>query len=132
MDVISGQIHVLCDVVYTILPHVRAGRVRALGVTSLKRSPIAPEVLTFDEAGIPGYEMTNWMGYAFPARTPRDLVLRLNAEINRVLLSPSMMKAIVERGSIPIGGTPEQFAEHISKETEKWGRVIKAAGIKPQ
>jgi tripartite-type tricarboxylate transporter receptor subunit TctC len=131
-DVIGGQIHMLCDVVYSVLPYVRSGRVRAIGVTSLKRSPIAAEVPTFDEAGISGYELTVWGGYSFPARTSRDLMLRLNAEINKVLLSPSGLKAIADRGSVAIGGTPEGFAEHLRKDTEKWGKVIKAAGITPQ
>lgn len=131
-DLISGQIEVLSDVVYTILPHVKAGRVRALAVTSLKRSPVAPEVPTFDESGVPGYEVTNWSGYSFPARTPRDFVLRLNAEINKALSSPSISKGLADRGSVAAGGTPEQFADFLRRETEKWGKVIKAAGIKPQ
>ena len=131
-DVIGGQIHVVCETMSSILPHVRSGRVRALGVTSLKRSPIVPEVPTFDEAGLPGYELTTWGGYALPARAPRALVLRLNAEINKALVSPSVSKSIAERGGTAIGGTPEQFAEHLRKEIEKWAKVIKAAGIKPQ
>ena len=131
-DVIGGQIHMVCEVISTILPHVRTGRVRALGVTSLKRLPLAPEVPTIDEAGIPGFEITNWSGYATPARVPRDIVLRLNAEINKAQLSPSGSKAIADRGATTEGGTPEQFAEHIRRETEKLGRLIKAAGIEPQ
>lgn len=131
-DIISGQIHAICDVVYTILPHFKAGRVRALAVTSLKRSPVAPEIPTFDESGIKDYELTNWSGYSFPARTPRNLVLRLNAEINKALSSPSVMKALEDRGSVVAGGTPEQFAEFLRREAEKWEKVIKAAGIKPQ
>jgi tripartite-type tricarboxylate transporter receptor subunit TctC len=85
MDVIGGQIHVVCDAIPSMLPHVRSGRVRALGVTSLKRSPVLPEVPTVDEAGVPRFELTISGGYSFPARTPRDLVLRLNAEINKAL-----------------------------------------------
>jgi tripartite-type tricarboxylate transporter receptor subunit TctC len=131
-DVIGGQIQMMCDSLSSILPHVRSGRVRALGVTSLKRSPVAPEVPTFDEAGLPGYELTTWGGYALPARAPRDLVLRLNAELNKALSSPSVSKSIAERGSTAIGGTPEQFAEFLRRETAKWAAVIKAAGIKPQ
>jgi tripartite-type tricarboxylate transporter receptor subunit TctC len=131
-DVIGGQIHIVCDTISSILPHYRSGRMRALGVTSLKRSPVVPEVPTLDEAGIAGFEITVSGGYAFPARTPRDRVLRLNAEINKALLSPSMLKAIADRGGIPIGGTPEQFAEHLKRETEKWAKVIKAAGIRPE
>jgi tripartite-type tricarboxylate transporter receptor subunit TctC len=131
-DVIGGQIHLVCDTISSVLPHVRSGRVRALGVTSLKRSPVVPEVPTLDEAGIAGFEVTNWGGYALPARTPRDLVLRLNAELNKALMSPAVLKGIADRGATPIGGTPEQFAEHLKRETAKWAGVIKAAGIKPQ
>jgi tripartite-type tricarboxylate transporter receptor subunit TctC len=131
-DVISGQIQIVSDSIAALAPHVRSGRVRALGVTSLKRSPVMPEVPTLDEAGIPGFELTTWGGYAFPAHTPRDLVLRLNAELNKVLLSPTMLKSIAENGFTPIGGTPEHFAEHVRRETAKWAGVIKAAGIKAQ
>jgi tripartite-type tricarboxylate transporter receptor subunit TctC len=131
-DVIGGQIHVVCDTFSAILPHARSGRLRALGVTSLKRSPVLPELPTLDEAGITGYEVTNWGGYSFPARTPRDLVLRLNAEMNKALSSPSILKGIADRGATPVGGTPEQFGEHLRSETTKWASVIKAAGIKPQ
>jgi tripartite-type tricarboxylate transporter receptor subunit TctC len=131
-DVIGGQIHLVCDFMSSILPQVQSGRVRALGVTSMKRSPMVPEVPTLNEAGVLGYEVTGWGGYALPARAPRAIVLRLNAEINKALLSPSVSRSITERGSTPIGGTPEQFVEHIRTETERWGKVIKAAGIKPQ
>jgi tripartite-type tricarboxylate transporter receptor subunit TctC len=131
-DVIGGQIHIVCDNISSMLPHVRSGRMRALGVTSLKRSPVVPEAPTLDESGIPGFEITGGNGYSFPARTPRELVLRLNAELNKALLSPSVLKGLADRGSTPIGGTPEQFAEHLRKETEKWAKVIKAAGITPQ
>lgn len=131
-DVIGGQIQMVCEVISTILPHVRSGRVRALGVTSLTRLPLAPEVPTLDESGLPGFEITNWSGYAVPARVPRDIVLRLNSEIYKAQLSPSGAKAITDRGAVAIGGTPEQFAQHIRRETEKLGKLIKAAGIKPQ
>jgi tripartite-type tricarboxylate transporter receptor subunit TctC len=122
----------VCDTVSLMLPHVRSGRLRALGITSLKRSLILPELPTVDEAGIPGFEVTNWGGYAFPARTPSELVLRLNAELNKVLTSPSILKGIADRGATPMGGTPEQFTELLKRKTAKWAGVIKAAGIKPQ
>ncbi len=131
-DVIGGQIHLVCAAAGAILPHVTAGRVRALGVTSLKRLPAAPELPTLDEAGVPGYEVTGWGGYVVPTKAPRNIVLRLNAEINKALSSPSVLKGFDVRGSTPGGGTPEQFAELMRTETEKWGKVIKAAGIKPR
>jgi tripartite-type tricarboxylate transporter receptor subunit TctC len=132
LDVIGGQIHMVCEVISSILPHVKAGKVRALAVTSLKRLPLAPEVPTFDESGFPGYEITNWGGYAVPAGVPRHIVLQLNAEISKAQQMPSLSKAITDRGALAIGGTPEQFAEHVLRETEKLAKLIKAAGIKPQ
>jgi tripartite-type tricarboxylate transporter receptor subunit TctC len=115
-----------------LLPLLKSGRLRGLGVTSLKRSPVLPDLPTLDEAGLPGYEVTAWGGYAVPAGVPRNLVLRLNAEINTALASPFVSKSITDRGSLAIGGTPEFAADFVRRETEKWGKVIKAAGIKPQ
>jgi tripartite-type tricarboxylate transporter receptor subunit TctC len=131
-DVISGQIQVVCDQISSILPHVKSGRVRPLGVTALTRLPVVPDVPTLNEAYVTGYEFAAWGGYVTPAQVPRDIVLRLNTEINKVLSLPSFSKAMTERGSTAIGGTPEQFAEHLKQETAKWAAVIKATGIKPQ
>lgn len=131
-DVISGEIHAVCDTLSSVLPHAKAGRVRALAVTSLKRSAIFPDLPTVDEAGVPGFEVTNWGGYSFPARTLPVHVQWLNAEMNRALASPSVLKGIAERGAAPVGGPPEQFANHLKQEIAKWASVIKAAGIKPQ
>ena len=131
-DLIGGQIDILCDNLASMLPLVRAGRVRALAVTSLKRSAVLPELPTLDESGLPGYELTGWAGMAVPAGVPRDTVLRLNAEINKALASPSVLKGIASRGGTGMGGTPEQFGEHVRRETERLGKLIKAVGIKPQ
>lgn len=131
-DLIGGQIDILCDNMASLLPLVRSGRLRALGVTSLKRSAALPELPTLDEAGIPGFELTGWSGFAVPAGVPRDIVLRLNAEINKALASPVVLKGIASRGGTPLGGTPEQFAEHVRKETERLSKLIRAVGIKPQ
>jgi tripartite-type tricarboxylate transporter receptor subunit TctC len=131
-DVIGGQIQIVCDNLGSVLPHVKGGRVRALGVTSLKRSPVIPEIPTIEEAGLPGYEIAPWAGYVTPARVSRDIVLRLNREFNKVLSTPAVSAAVAARGSIPGGGTPEQFADHIRSETVQWGKVIRIAGIKPQ
>jgi len=131
-DVISGQIHLVCEPMSSILPHVKGGRLRGLGVTSLRRASVIPELPTFDESGIPGYEVINWGGYSFPARVPRNIVAQLNSEINKALLTPSVSASIETRGSTAIGGSPEHFADFIRKEREKWGTVAKAVGIKPQ
>ncbi|HET7160396.1 MAG TPA: tripartite tricarboxylate transporter substrate-binding protein, partial [Burkholderiales bacterium] len=131
-DVISGQIDILCDNMASMLPFVRSNRVRALAVTSLKRSAAIPELPTLDESGLPGYELTGWSGMAVPAGTPRAIILRLNDEINKALTSPAVSKGIPSRGGTAMGGTPEQFGEHVRKETERLGKLIKAVGIKPQ
>lgn len=131
-DLIGAQIDILCDNMGPMLPLVRAVRVRGLAVTSLKRSAAIPELPTLDESGLPGFELTGWSGFAVPAGVPHAIVLRLNAEINKALLSPSVAKGIPSRGGTTMGGTPEDFAEHVRKETEKLGRLIKAVGIKPQ
>jgi tripartite-type tricarboxylate transporter receptor subunit TctC len=131
-DVIGGQIEIACDNLGSILPHVKGGRVRALGVTSLKRSPVIPEIPTIDEAGLPDYEISPWAGYVAPVRVPREIVLRLNREFNKALASPAVLATVAARGSFPGGGTPEQFADLMRRETERWGKVIRTAGIKPQ
>jgi len=131
-DAIAGQVHIICDNSTSILPHIRAGRLRAIGVTSLIRTPVAPDIPTIAESGVPGYEMAPSSGYVMPAHTPRDIVLRLNAEINKALRSPVVSEKFVAAGSTIAGGTPGQFAEHVRRETAKWAEVIKAAGIKPQ
>ena len=111
---------------------MKSGRLRGLGVTSLKRSPVLPDLPTLDEAGLPGYEVTAWGGYAMPAGVSRNLVLQLNAEMNKALVSPLVSKSIADRGAIAIGGTPEFAADFVRRETDKWGKIIKTAGIKPQ
>ena len=131
-DAIGGQIDIVCDNIASILPQARAGRLRGLGVTSLKRSPVAPELPTLDEAGIPGYEYTVAGGYAVPAGVPHAIVMRLNTEINKALQLPMVIEKFATNGQTAGGGTPQQFAQHIRSETAKWAKVIKAAGIKPQ
>jgi len=129
-DTIGGQIQIVCDNAASILPHVLSGRLRAIGVTGLKRIPAAPDIPTIAEQGFPGYEMAPSSGYMFAARTPREIVLRMNAELNKALKSPMFAEKVIPAGSVITGGRPEQFVEHIRSETEKWGAVIKAAGIK--
>jgi tripartite-type tricarboxylate transporter receptor subunit TctC len=132
-DAIAGQIQVVCDNMGSILPHVKAGRMRAVGVTSPKRSAVVPELPTVAEQGVPGYEITPWSGFMVPARVPRKIVLRLNSEINKAILSPTLAeKYFAVVGSTPVGGTPEHFTEHVRREIAKWGQVLKAAGIRAE
>jgi tripartite-type tricarboxylate transporter receptor subunit TctC len=131
-DTIAGQVQIVCDAMSSILPHIRAERLRAVGVTSLKRWPTVPEFPSIAESGVPGFEVLSSPGYILPARAPRDIVLRLNAEINKALKLPTVSEKFTANGVVIAGGTPEQFAEHLRSETVKWAGVIKAAGIKPQ
>ena len=132
-ETIGGQIQIVCDNMASIVPHVIAGRMRALGVTSPKRSAVMPDLPTVAERGIPGYEITPWSGFMVPAGVPREIVLRLNSEINKAIFSPVLEeKYFAVGGSTPAGGTPERFTEHIRREMAKWGQVLKAAGIRPE
>jgi tripartite-type tricarboxylate transporter receptor subunit TctC len=131
-DTIAGEIHIVCDNMGSIGPHVIAGRMRALAVTSTTRSPVMKDLPTVAEQGVPGYEMTPWSGFMVPAGVPREIVLRLNAEINRAIQSPPMKRNFELNGSTPAGGTPERFTEHVRKEITKWGQVLKKAGIRPE
>jgi len=131
-DAATGQIHVVCDNMGSILPHVKAGRVRGLGVTSPKRSPAMPDLPTVAEQGLPGYEIMPWSGYVVPKQTPTEIVKRLNAEFNKALFSPAVSARMAAIGSMPVGGPPEQFGEHVRRETAKWSKVIRSAGIRPQ
>jgi tripartite-type tricarboxylate transporter receptor subunit TctC len=129
-EVIGGRIQLTFDNLASMLPHVRAGRVRALGVTSLKRSPAIPELPTISEAGVPGFEVTTWSGVVVPAGVPKALIARLNAEINKALASPMAREKLAGSGYELVGGTPEQFTELVRRETAKWADVIKRTGAK--
>jgi tripartite-type tricarboxylate transporter receptor subunit TctC len=111
------------------MPHIRAGTVRALAVTGLRRTSALPEVPTLNESGVPGYESLSWSGIAVPAGTPRDVIARLNREINAILAAPDMRQKFAEQGAEAVGGTPEAFAEHAKREREKWSRVVRDANI---
>ena len=129
-EIIGGRLQLTSDNVTSVLPHITAGRLHALGVTGARRIPLAPDIPTVAEAGVAGYEIAAWGGYMAPAGTPAPIVTRLNAEINRVVASPAIRERWVALGIEPVGGMPERFAEHVGKETAKWTDVIKRAGIK--
>jgi tripartite-type tricarboxylate transporter receptor subunit TctC len=129
-EIVGGRLHLMSDNVTSVLPHVTAGRLRALGTTGPRRIPLAPDIPTIAEAGIPGYEITAWGGYMGPAGMPGAIVTKLNTEINKVLASAAIRERWLTLGIEPVGGTPERFTEHVRKETAKWTDVIKRAGIK--
>jgi tripartite-type tricarboxylate transporter receptor subunit TctC len=129
-EMIAGQVQLLFDNFGSIVPHVKGGRIRGLGVTSKKRSYVLPELPTLDEAGVPGYELTAWGGMIVPAGVPKARVARLNAEINKGLAAPSLKEKVALFGYEVAGGTPERFTEHVQQEAAKWAAVIKRSGVK--
>jgi tripartite-type tricarboxylate transporter receptor subunit TctC len=129
-EVIAGRIHLTFDNMASMLPHVKAGRIRALGVTSLKRSPAIPELPTISEAGVPGYEVTTWSGVVVPAGVPKAIVAKLNVEVNKALVSQSAKDRLGGSGYDLVGGTSEQFAALVKKEMAKWADVVKRTGAK--
>jgi tripartite-type tricarboxylate transporter receptor subunit TctC len=130
IDMIAGQVHAMFDAMPTALPQIKAGRLRAIAVTTAKRSPQLPELPTIAEAGVPGFEAAGWFGYAAPARTPKEIVATLNREIVRILALPDVRERLISQGAEPVGDTPEQFAQYIKSEAAKWGKVIKTLNLK--
>jgi tripartite-type tricarboxylate transporter receptor subunit TctC len=131
-DVLGGQIPFGVVDVPSAISHVRAGKMRALAVTSRQRIAAAPEVPTFEEAGVPGYEAVGWFGSVAPAGTPREIIRRLNLETRNALALPDVRERVIAAGTEPATTTPEEFAAYIREETKKWGEVVRAAGIKLQ
>ena len=129
-DVIAGQIQVVFATSQTGLPQAKAGRVRALAVTTPERIPAEPNLPTIAESGVPGYEVTNWHALIGPKGLPRAVVDRLNAETTKILKVKDMEERMQTDGIAPAGGTPEQLHEHIRKEIEQWRGVVQRAGIK--
>ena len=128
-DVISGRVSMMFENMPGAVGHIKAGKVRVLGVTGLQRTPALPDVKTIAESGVPGYESLSWSGIAAPAATPPEVVARLNREINAILANPEMKQKLAEQGAEAVGGTPEAFAEHIRRERQKWTKVVHEAGI---
>lgn len=129
-DMIGGQVHLTLENIAALLPHVKAGRVRGLAVTSIARSRAAPELPTIDESGLPGFDMAPWSGLIAPAGVPAAVVARLNAEFNRALALPAVREKLLAMGLEATGGTPEQFDQHVRREVAKWADVVKRAGIR--
>jgi tripartite-type tricarboxylate transporter receptor subunit TctC len=132
IDVLAGHVPVMTPAVPTALNYIRAGRLRALGVTGAKRSSAAPEIPTIAEAGVPGYEATQWFGIVAPAGTPRAIVERWHRETVRALKDSEVRDRLVADGADPVGSSPEEFAAYLRSETEKWAKVVKSVGIKPE
>lgn len=129
-DVISGQVTMIFDNIASALPHVRAGKVRPLAVTSAKRSSLLPDVPTMIEAGVPGYVSDTYFGVFLPAGASREVVARLNTELNKVVQAADLRDRFLNQGIEPVTSTPEQFAQVIRAETAKWAKLIKDANVK--
>jgi tripartite-type tricarboxylate transporter receptor subunit TctC len=132
VDLVAGNVHIMSTSILSTIAHVNAGRLRALGVTSLTRAAVAPAVPTISEAGVPGYEATQWFGVLAPAGTPPDVVNRLQGAIGQALKDSEVRKRFADSGATPVGSAPDQFAIFIRAELRKWASVAKEAGIKPQ
>jgi tripartite-type tricarboxylate transporter receptor subunit TctC len=130
IDVLGGHVSMMFDPIITSMPQARLGKLRPLGVTSLQRTAVAPDLPTFAETGLPGFEAIGWHGILAPAGTPREIVARLNSEIVSVLRTPDMRARFAEQGAEPVGNTPEQFLEFLKSDLAKWAKVIKAAGMR--
>jgi tripartite-type tricarboxylate transporter receptor subunit TctC len=127
---LGGHTPLMVANLVSALPQVKAGRIRALGISSAKRSPVAPDIPTIAEAGVPGFEVVQWFGMLAPANTPRDIVAKLNAGVVRTLQDASVKERFLSDGAEPIGSTPEQFGAVIAADLRKWAKVIRDAGIK--
>ncbi len=127
-DTIAGQVHLTFDTMLSAMPHVKADKLRALAVTSPRRSPAAPDLPTVAESGLPGYEVIAWNGLLAPAGTPRDVIARLNDEVRQALQQPDIQERFLAQGFGAAYSTPEAFAGFIAAEIEKWARVVKASG----
>ena len=129
IDLIGGQVQVIFDNLPSSAGHIKSGRLRALAVTSEAREPSLPQVPTVSET-VAGYEATAWFGVGMPKGTPRDIIDKVNAEINRALADPKMRERLAELGGKPIAGTPDDFGKVIAAETAKWEKVVNASGAK--
>jgi tripartite-type tricarboxylate transporter receptor subunit TctC len=128
--VIGGHVHMMFDAITTMAANAKAGQVRALGTTGTKRSELTPDVPTIAEAGVPGYEATIWLGIMAPAATPKEIVEKLNSEINKVIARPDVKEAWAKQGAVPMIMTPAEFDKYLRADIDKWANVVKLSGAK--
>ena len=131
-SVIGGHVHMMFDAITTMTENVKAAQVRALGTSYSKRSAVLPDVPTIAEAGVPGYEATIWIGLMAPKGTPKAIVDRLNAEVNKAINGPTLKDLWAKQGASPLAMTPAEFDAYMRKDIEKWANVVKVAGITQQ
>ena len=131
-DTMAGHVEMMFSGVPALIPHIQSGRLRAIAIGSLKRFTAIPEVPTFDESGVKGYEATTWFGLMAPVKTPKEIVARWNVEVGKILASPDLKGRFINEGLEPMGGTQEEFGKFIRVEIDKYARVVAATGMKPQ
>jgi tripartite-type tricarboxylate transporter receptor subunit TctC len=132
VDVIAGHVPMIASNILSTLPHVRAGKLRAYGVTTATRSPAAPDIPTIAEGGLPGYEAAQWFGLLVPAGTPQDIIAKLHDSVVRAVNDPALKQRFVHDGAVPApSATPDDFRKFMQAETDKWAKVVKAAGMRP-
>ena len=131
-DLMGGQVDMMFEQMYAAMPSIKGGKMRALAITSPKRSPLLPDLPTMSEQGFPKVEVLNWQGIVVPKGTPPDIVKLLNATLNKALQDPDLKQKILSQGNEVGGGTPEQFAALIKAEAPRWGKVVKDAKIEPE
>jgi tripartite-type tricarboxylate transporter receptor subunit TctC len=129
-DVISGQVQLYVSSIPTLLPHIKSGTMRALAVTSIKRVDDLPQVPTISESGYKGFEAVTWFGVLGPANVPKDVVAKLNADINKALKNPELARQLGAQGADILGGSPEEFAKLIREDLVRWGKAVKDSGAK--
>jgi len=131
-DTMAGHVEMVFSGVPALIPHIQSGRLRAMAIGSLKRFTAIPDVPTFDESGVKGYEATTWFGLMAPVKTPKDIVGRWNTEVGRILTSPDLKGRFLNEGLDAMGGTQEEFARFIRVEIDKYAKLVKSSGMKPQ
>jgi tripartite-type tricarboxylate transporter receptor subunit TctC len=129
-DVLAGQVSLMFNSMPSVLPHVRNKKLKGIAVSSAKRSSAAPDIPTVAEAGLPGFEYVTWYGLYAPAATPKDIVMKLNVEVVKILTAPELSQRLASQGAEPASGTPEQLGRHMRDEYESWKKVIKTANIR--
>ena len=130
-DLIGNQIQFLISGPPGVLPHIKSGRLKAIATTAAKRSPGLPDMPTFAEAGLPGYDTYEWYGVFAPGKMPKDVLAKLSREIARIVKLPDVSEKLIAQGAIPVGNTPEEFAAFVKREMDTWGKVAQQVGLKP-
>jgi tripartite-type tricarboxylate transporter receptor subunit TctC len=131
-DLVGGQVQLIFATTASAVPHIKAGRIKGIAVTTVKRSELMPDLPTLSEEGLTGFEANNWYGIVVPAKTPRAIIDRLNAEVTKILAMPDVRTTLFNQGLDPAPGTPEQFGAYIKSERIKWAQVVKSSGAKAE